>query len=162
MTTSVAEQVKKSQEYKLTYGSKFKTITNTAIRTFTVDSIGVPQEETSVVFSLEQKNDTFLMPYDVETSRIIIETKKILAKIVDIHDNTVIAELYLDNCETQKELKKYYIDILKKQGLLKVGTEFFFVYKQFENGLQVCVERYSNNNFTIKSSYEQMCNDLGL
>lgn len=160
MTTLVAKQGKYSRY--LTYGSKFKTITDTAIRTFKVDEIGLPQEESSVVFNLEQKNDTFLMPYDIETSQVIVKTKKILAKIIDINDKTTIVELYLENCETQKELKKYYVEILKKRGLLEVGAEFFFVYKQLDSGLQVCIEAHSNCNITKNPSYEQMYKDLGI
>ena len=136
-------------------GDEFWTIGETALRRYTVSTTGKAE---ILNITLYTPKDTAIKEYKnlSETN-----TEKILYKIISINDNEVIVEIFLENCEVQKKLNKYYISILKDKNKLFVGSEFYIVYEKTQDGLNIRIESYNseyNNNEIYNDLYKKLVN----
>ena len=66
-------------------------------------------------------------------------TECLRAKVLEIHDNSITAEVYYDDHESEVEFKEIFKEILGDVDLLEIGTIFELVTEKHRGGFSVDV-----------------------
>lgn len=72
-------------------------------------------------------------------------TESLRAKVLEIHDKSIIAEVYYDDHESEREFNEIFKDILEEANLLEQGSLFEIVTERHRNGFSVDVRAISED-----------------
>jgi len=92
------------------------------------------------------------------TKLTALKTEKAYSKVISIDEknSNAVIELYLPNCEILHELNSYFFNLLKRKNLCYVGSEFYFITIQKNNGLEVLIEPYIEDKTDIEKMYNEL------
>lgn len=132
-------------------GDKFYTYNNTTLNMYVINTNAEP--DLQIQSSLNSGEFVF------EDSP---KTNKFLARVDSVNKDKVIIEIFMDGYEIKKQLKKYYISILKRKNLLYPDSEFYIIHEETENGLKISIEPNEVVDEDVPDILNQLCNEKGI
>lgn len=109
--------------------------THESICTLCMDSYGNTKVDGAIIRDKATSNIQFIK-YSTESLR---------AKVLEIHDKSIIAEVYYDDHESEREFNEIFKDILEEANLLEQGSLFEIVTERHRNGFSVDVRAISED-----------------
>ncbi len=106
-----------------------------SVCTLTKDCDGYTKLDESIIRN-KKTNDLQFIKYSTESLR---------AKVLEIHDKSIIAEVYYDDHESEQEFNEIFKDILEEANLLEQGSLFEIVTERHRNGFSVDVRAVSED-----------------
>lgn len=106
-----------------------------SVCTLTKDCDGYTKLDESIIRN-KKTNDLQFIKYSTESLR---------AKVLEIHDKSIIAEVYYDDHESEREFNEIFKDILEEANLLEQGSLFEIVTERHRNGFSVDVRAVSED-----------------